>query len=63
MNQTTGNETLAANWELDLRLVAITFVPQAPSEPTYAKMDADDDGDIDLTDFAAFQNCLSGPVE
>lgn len=42
--------------------IACGEVPD-PSPNECAEMDSDGDGDIDLDDFAAFQRCLSAPVQ
>ncbi len=63
VNQVTGSEVLVAHWDLDITVLAITFVQTEPQPLTCDRMDSDDDGDIDLIDFAAFQACFNGPLE
>lgn len=64
INQVTGNETLLVSWELPISIYSITFVPDySINIPICTNMDNDNDGDIDLMDYADFQNCMSGSKE
>jgi hypothetical protein len=48
-----------ATWSIDD--LKITYTPVATSSCNTPPQDADDDGDVDLTDFGAFQACFNGP--
>ena len=62
VNRITGNETLIVEWSLPFNVVNLAFVPQGDPPMHCNLMDVDNDSDIDLEDYAAFQNCLTGPM-
>ncbi len=53
----SGNATLVAHWDLPFDIDGITIVPV---EGSCQYVDSDNDGDIDLLDFSAFQLCFNG---
>ncbi len=70
VNQVTGNQELMLTWDFGpgpspiSNIQALTFVPSDnPPLPECVLVDSDGDDDIDLTDFADFQNCFTGPFE
>lgn len=62
VNLVSGNETeLLAEWNPTSLIYWVTFVPnQPPPAQACTVMDVDDDGDVDLLDYADWQNCFTG---
>jgi hypothetical protein len=63
VNQVTGMPTLIAEWNLPIIIDSIDFVPQETRRNSCLFLDTDDDGDIDLDDYAVFSECFTGPGE
>lgn len=60
LNEVSGWQ--ACTWRFDRSFLRMAFVPhEAYSSPRCEYTDSDYDGDIDLADFAHFQNCMTGP--
>lgn len=63
INTVTTNRSLMLDLgDLGTNLNSMVFVPGTPAGRSCSVTDTDNDGDIDLFDFSAYQECFTGPT-